>query len=324
MKRIICLLLVMLGLNTYAQQRYNFSQLTETYSDLNGLTLFGNGQVWNNTSLDWGFQLPFPVNVAGVNYSFFIFDGSKIELFAMNGSMAQLHAHGIYINDKSTSSSGTSISPVGYKTEGTPGNRIVKIQFKNVGSSIEYLAYNTRNITMNFQIWLYESSNIIEYRMGTNNVNNHLPTLQEPIIFGISRETGNSFVSVLYGSHTNISHGEYADPEQVTPDNYTMSSYPVAHTVYRFTPTASASTPQFTDKGFAIYPNPVSDVLHIDFNEFVLSSINSIEVFDLSGRRLIQTSNQLGQIFVGDLAKGNYVLKIHTDKGVHISKFIKK
>lgn len=325
MKNLIFYLLPLLFSNTLlSQQNYNFTQLTQNYTELSGLTLFQNGYVWNNQGLNWNFQLPFSFNIAGTNYSVFSYDGSVIELFATNGTSAQLYAHGIYINDKSTTNSGTSISPVGYKTEGTSGNRIVKIQFKNVGSATEYAFLNTRTITMNFQIWLYEGTNVIEYHIGSNNVNTYLADVNELIMFGLSREQGNSFISVLYSSHSNPLYGEYINPDEIDLDNYGMKSYPVANTVYRFTPSTSASNTKFIQQGFTIYPNPVTDELLIGANELAIHQIESIEIFDLTGKRLSMVENNFSQINVGHLVKGSYILKIKSIEGTQVSKFIKK
>lgn len=324
MKIICSFFLVIIGYFAYAQQNYTFTQLTQNYTELSGVSLFQNGQVWNNQGLNWNFQLPFSFTIAGTNYSVFSYDGSVIELFATNGTSAQLYAHGIYINDKSTTNSGTSISPVGYKTEGTSGNRIVKIQFKNVGSASEYAFLNTRNITMNFQIWLYEGTNVIEYHIGSNNVNTYLANLNELIMFGLSREQGNSFISVLYGSHSTPSYGEYTNPNQIGLNNYGMSSYPVVNTVYRFTPSTSASNTKFIQQGFTIYPNPVTDVLCIETNELAIKLIESVEILDITGKRLSMVENNFTQINVDHLALGTYVLKITTTQGTQVSKFIKK
>lgn len=46
-------------------------------------------------------------------------------------------------------------------------------------------------------------------------------------------------------------------------------------------------------------------------------------VFDLSGRKVLE-QNQVNIISVSDLQKGNYILKIFSDKGVQTEKIIVK
>lgn len=64
--------------------------------------------------------------------------------------------------------------------------------------------------------------------------------------------------------------------------------------------------------------NPVKDFLTIQSRE----KINTVEIFDISGR-LVKTFKTAGGI-VADLAKGVYILKLHTDNGISTQKIIKE
>jgi hypothetical protein len=69
---------------------------------------------------------------------------------------------------------------------------------------------------------------------------------------------------------------------------------------------------------FSIYPNPATDILNIRTQEKVLS----ISVYDMAGKLVnVQFSN--GQINVGMLPKGVYILTAKTDKAVYQQKLIK-
>lgn len=69
---------------------------------------------------------------------------------------------------------------------------------------------------------------------------------------------------------------------------------------------------------FSIYPNPATDILNIRTQEKVLS----ISVYDMAGKSVnVQFSN--GQINVGMLPKGVYILTAKTDKAVYQQKLIK-
>ncbi|MDR0790062.1 MAG: leucine-rich repeat protein [Bacteroidales bacterium] len=66
----------------------------------------------------------------------------------------------------------------------------------------------------------------------------------------------------------------------------------------------------------SIYPNPVKDVLNID----CVDKVESVEVFNLLGQKVyagIKTT-----IDVSNFTKGNYVVKVYTDKGVMTKKFV--
>lgn len=73
-----------------------------------------------------------------------------------------------------------------------------------------------------------------------------------------------------------------------------------------------------TQSTVAVYPNPVTDILH--FNKNILN----VEVFDQSGKKFnLKAEN--GKLNVSHLPKGNYLLK-YTDEfqKVHSQKLIKK
>jgi hypothetical protein len=76
-----------------------------------------------------------------------------------------------------------------------------------------------------------------------------------------------------------------------------------------------------TDIGASIYPNPVSDLLHIRVKDGV-----SAHVYDLGGR-LLKSIALMGQettIPVGNLRSGEYVIQIETNAGSGVYKLIKK
>ena len=68
-----------------------------------------------------------------------------------------------------------------------------------------------------------------------------------------------------------------------------------------------------------IYPNPANDVLKIE-TEY---EINEIAIYDIYGRRQVTvTPNR--QIDVADLTSGVYFIKINTEKGNIVKRFIKQ
>jgi hypothetical protein len=68
-----------------------------------------------------------------------------------------------------------------------------------------------------------------------------------------------------------------------------------------------------------IYPNPVEDVLHIQSS----ATIEQATIYDLSGRLLRQVQ-MTNDIPIQDLARGVYMIKIQTNKGVEIGKIVKQ
>lgn len=75
---------------------------------------------------------------------------------------------------------------------------------------------------------------------------------------------------------------------------------------------------QSTD-GIGVYPNPVSDVLHVKSE----SKVNAVSIYDVSGRRIhAELVNET--IDVRNLQKGVYVISIETANGRKSHSFIKK
>lgn len=71
----------------------------------------------------------------------------------------------------------------------------------------------------------------------------------------------------------------------------------------------------------SIYPNPVSDILHISTK---ISKEEKVEIFNMEGRKVLETTiaNGRNTVNVSHLAVGDYILRI---KGLELSaKFIKK
>ncbi len=71
----------------------------------------------------------------------------------------------------------------------------------------------------------------------------------------------------------------------------------------------------------SIYPNPVSNTLNISS---VNSVINSITIFSLTGKKVLEVSEELNSIDVSNISKGMYFIEIFTSEGSSVKKFIKK
>jgi hypothetical protein len=73
----------------------------------------------------------------------------------------------------------------------------------------------------------------------------------------------------------------------------------------------------------AIYPNPVSDILNINFPEN--SQNNLIQVYDISGKLVIEQKESSSNALVNfdGLQKGLYIIKIKTDSESFIRKVMK-
>lgn len=69
-----------------------------------------------------------------------------------------------------------------------------------------------------------------------------------------------------------------------------------------------------------IHPNPVSDYIYISSNNIV---IDSITIYSLTGKEVLEDSKRVNSINVSSLSKGMYFMEIYTDAGRSVKKFIK-
>jgi hypothetical protein len=154
--------------------------------------------------------------------------------------------------------SGTSLSPLSYKVEGNTGSRILKIEWKNVGSYDEGAPYN---MFMNFQMWLYEGTNIIEYHYGPSMINN-------PFVF-YYEETG-AYIGFLTIDDVNydflnihLLNGPAATPV-LSVNEAAINGTPANGTIYRFSPvTLDISAISAVSSSVSLYPNPAGDIVEI-------------------------------------------------------------
>ncbi|MDO8999178.1 MAG: T9SS type A sorting domain-containing protein [Bacteroidota bacterium] len=77
--------------------------------------------------------------------------------------------------------------------------------------------------------------------------------------------------------------------------------------------------PEFETAIFTVYPNPVKNLINLEN-----INVNSISIFDVVGKLVIEQSEIHGSINVESLLPGTYFLKIRTNNRIYSSKFIKE
>ncbi|HUH51330.1 MAG TPA: T9SS type A sorting domain-containing protein [Flavobacterium sp.] len=145
---------------------------------------------------------------------------------------------------------------------------------------------------------------------GNNNPNMYIK-ISAPVL-GSTPETG--YVCI-----------EVDDVELAQNNQYPYSDWTVVlwYMTYNYTDDAencALNIISFEENKISIYPNPVSDMLYFEATDTI---IEKIMVFDLSGRKILE-QNQVNNLSVSDLQKGNYILKIVSDKGIQTEKIIVK
>ena len=86
--------------------------------------------------------------------------------------------------------------------------------------------------------------------------------------------------------------------------------------------TTTLSNTAFERIELSIYPNPTSNLLHIEASQ---TDVSTVEIFDVQGKRVMQVSPaNLSEIDVSQLTNGMYFLKVSTSDGELTRKFVKK
>lgn len=303
-------LLLFLGFNlTLSAQGYNFTQLTGNYTNLTGSLSINNGEVWDDP--EYTLTLPFAPDINGnVNANFKVYDSYLVQ--QTTGTIFQVVAS--MNNDLIDLGDGgaTSLSPISYKIDGAVGSRIAKIEYQNCGGWGD----TSKTMFVNFQIWIYEGSNIIEYHYGPNSVTdvNIFYGGESGPVVGVTAVDANDNLSDTY-----LLTGGTANPSLSGTLAY-LTGTPAPNTIYRFTPTSLSNT-QINATSVTSYPNPFKDFITVSG----LKSAFSYAIYDVNSK-LIQSgesNSSSTQIDTKSIASGIYFLKIISENESIVKKIVK-
>ena len=73
------------------------------------------------------------------------------------------------------------------------------------------------------------------------------------------------------------------------------------------------------EKKIKVYPNPVKNLIKIEYNDIVLKKI---ELFDTSGKLIKVYKSNFNKLKLCNTSKGNYILKIETENGILSKKIL--
>ncbi|MBL7712231.1 MAG: T9SS type A sorting domain-containing protein [Chitinophagaceae bacterium] len=228
-----------------------------------------------------------------------------------------------YIRDRSMNS--IPLSPIRYEISGTSPNKIFKLEFFSVGFKGEMDGNGTNNDSADFQVWLYESSNIVEFRFGPSNLV-YMKKSQWLRKFGYFKEYDTR--AFLYNKFYCLG----GDPANPTIDSAssvaaapTVNTYPENGTVYRFVPNYSLTSIGEVDVSqyFKVYPTMVQQELFVAYG---LPEQASAQVMDISGRAVqspVMLQSGSNHLDMGSLPAGQYLIRLATAEGNAVYRFTK-
>jgi hypothetical protein len=321
------------GINTFSGSNgiesvvYDFSLDNATYAPLTGATNLATSYPWDDPteSLPIGFtfesafgmsltELNFGLSTAGAVSNNYSFPTSNPRIvFAPYD--ADLIDRG-YI-------SGVTQSAIRHKTDGTAPNRIFKLEWENAGFYGEYDSLNQLNDFVNVQLWLYETSGIIEFRYGPSSIQNPIISFEEetgPLV-GIADF---DFVNETFFDLA-ILVGPAATPTVVANENDIdeLIGTPPNGMIYRFTPVILSAEKSLKYLGAAIYPNPVANVVKIDVP--LNAQKSHYQMSDITGKIIAEGTLTSGknQVDVSGLPKGMYLFSLSVDGKTATERIVK-
>jgi hypothetical protein len=298
-------------------QNYNFVKSTGTYADLAAPTVL-SAAAWDEE--DYNVAIGFPFTIAGATY-----DSVNISSYgeftfssAASGAFNMIIAYEADLVDREIAASPSTVS---YLRTGTAPNRILKIEFKNVGFYDGATAPAFANEFANFQVWFYEGTSKVEMHYGTSTVVNGLATFYpgpgsvNGIVTNFDLTTGAATGPFLTGSPAspvstvtttqfNMTSGFWAFP--------TLSALPANGDIFAFTPSTSTGIAKgLNNASAAIYPNPAEDVITITGLPVSKNEVN-VRIFDALGKVVLNQEIAAGsavKVNVSNLPKGTYFLE---------------
>ena len=304
---------VLLTFKVQAQSNYTFQYYNNEYSELvDDEIIFDvvNYNLW--ASDEWSLPLDFTFNFMGKDYENILISNGKMR-FDVNNDEVYIFPYFTELIDRNYWNNPITeiISPVSYKYENVNGQQILKIQHKNVG-----FFDGEPGDFANFQTWLYEGSNMIEFHYGESEI--------------ISTTAFSSQDDAIYGPLVGIIDGDAENPYYLVYENSDAPSIltdpenfgegligsPPNNIVYQFSPnTVNTNELENLSDQIGISPNPTSGTFNIAIQH--PNQIAHVVIYNSSGK-ILQTIAHLSAITNIDLNldAGIYFVEVMNHIGV--------
>lgn len=327
MKKLLIILVLLFITVTSKGQSYQFETRIEEYQNLINPISLNQGEVWEmaDYTIPIGFNFPF--------YDVFIdtlyfFDSAPSILSSSDkewGMHQILIPFGASLVDRGYPLT-ISQSPLSYELSGVIGNRVLKIEWQNVGFMMEFYMNGTLNDYSNFQLWLYETTGKIEIHIGPTQISypsyaytyESGPEVSIIPVYDYDMDTISSESFFLIGNPSNptvIQSNEY----------YYLDGTIPANKVFIFN-NLIVNTKTMDKESISIFPNPAHETIKVRLPQ-VLSNEVTVQIRSLIGNEVftacfLNNSNTM-TIPVANIPKGMYQVIILNDKMRCGSSFIK-
>lgn len=303
--------------------------------------------LWTNISVDsekniYGyFHFKDKLTINNVEYQYDVNNGNKVlSKFNTNGDVVYLNPVDTYLDDTFTNSvSSTMIDVIKndvYNCTGvTRQNNFLNYQFYRLNFSKNYIAtfgnldskylspqknyLSLSNLSISNNP---NNDNTFSFDL-INNVNWTVESDQSWLNLGFQKLSQRTNSSTLINGTGDSKITMTAETNNTglsrTANVLVIGDSGVSSSTIIVTQTGTLGTQESSTFIMTLYPNPTSEVLNIQSQE----KISKAEIYDFTGKLVLQTP-VIGKIInVNSLSKGTYFIKLHTEKGIVNSKFIK-
>jgi hypothetical protein len=283
------------------------------------------GEFWDDICYDVNLSQPVTFN----SYSLLLTNMSicsdgKITLYdsGRDFSYTLMPFHAEYI-DKRVDETLLDASDILYHT----ANGFTTIEYRNVASRVEYGWYGTVESYFNFQVRIEHATGNVKFYYGASSYSAALWDIvvntNEIAVAGLSiKPAVGNFGWIMTGEPNNFS--VFYIPV-FTGNNYPsnrLHEIPLANLTIDFVWEASSSIRNTTNELEAsIFPNPSTGDLTLLFK----GSEADLTIFDLAGRQQFQVQDveSKSSYAVNHLTSGTYIVKITSNDGVSVLKWVK-
>lgn len=304
-------------------QGYQFSKRTEIYNNLTDAVLVNQGL--------WGYE----TYAIPIGFDFLFFDSyidtlviyENIPGFFTSNNLEDsqyIGPFGATLIDRGELN-GISLSKISYKVLNDPGNRICIIEWKNFGFEGDVWCNNTSTDYVNFQVWLYEAMDIIEFHYGPNLITNFQCSFWGEVGPTIALSPWGNYLENIVSDSTIWLTGLAGAPSIILSNMpYYVTGIIDQGTIYCFNNVLTSTNDLHLTK-VDIFPNPVKDVASVVVPD--CSGQCNIEIYDLQGRlelkQEVNLANGIIKLSLEHISPGFKYMRIWLTNTYYSTKFIK-
>lgn len=327
LKLLLAGFLLLTSLKSAAQLPYTLSTLNQAYQPLTATTTLNGSTIWDDDSIS--VSMPFAFSVGGRTMTRFIIDLGAGGFFnGDTGVVSGFYYGDMDLVDKGNLTGTATVSPLRYQVAGSTPNRIFKVEIVNAGFYDELNDSNSANDGVNIQMWLYETTNIVELRYGPSVISgpDYFYSGTGPLVgFEQYGEDSSGITNVFYTLTGNPSAPTIDSLDINNGTGNVLNSFPANGTVYRFTPkvaNAIGKIPAIAN--VTVYPTQAQDELHITMGGSATATYRIVGVDGRSTGLTGAANAGTNKVDLRSLAQGMYLLQLENGAGQSTYRFSKK